>query len=303
MNSTMCKTFLWLFLFSALVSRVEAFDQAAPSIKAADFPSLAARLAFFEKRVNAADSRIREQVLVEADRYYHFSDKEYVTFLKRMMHDPDPGIRGKAIKKLHDMWVPLAVRELPQTFTGYSQQQILDLEDKDLIPELIAQCQRGGHKGGWAAYALGLLRCQEALPDLVKLGNDPNEFARYAAGRALLDCGAKKEAKAVFQKLMSHQFKPKAQKFEPLGYRHGEVDPYYVGLAARAFMELGKTEKKQGLRRLVTLLGELEPSKDVNDGNRVEAARWLVAEVTGQFFVSHREALDWLDQQEAAMGK
>ena len=97
---------------------------------------------------------------------------------------------------------------------------------------------------------------------------------------------------------MNHQFKPKTQKYEGPGYQHDGVDPHYVARAARAFMEVGSAERKEGLRRLVTILGELEPSKDINDGNRLAQTRWLLAEVTGQFFVTHREALDWLSRQE-----
>ena len=285
-------------LIAIVVPRLEGADPVLPTIKAADFPSIAARVPFFEKRINAKDARIREDALLDASRASSLRDKNYMRFLKRMMHDSEPDIRGEAIRRLYDGWVPVEIRELPTTFTGYSRNQILNLENENLIPQLIAQCRRGGAEGGWAAYALGLLRCKKALPALVKLGEDSNEFARYTAGRALLNCGARKEARAIFQKLMSHRFKPRTQKYEGPGHSQDGVDPYYVALAARAFMEVGSAERKEGLRRLVTMLGELEPSKDINHGNRLAATRWLLAEVTGQFFVTHREALDWLNRQE-----
>lgn len=288
----------WICFVWVIVPCLEGAERAPPPIKAADFPSVAARVPLFEKRINARDARIREGALHEASESFSLSGKDYVRFLKRMMHDSEPRIRGRAIQKLHNMWVPLETSELPKTFAGFTRDEILNLEDENLIPRLITQCRGGGAKGGWAAYALGLLRCKKALPDLVKLGEDPNEFARYSAGRALLDCGAKKEARAILKKLIIHQFKPIGQGNERPGYRHGEVDPYYVSLAARAFMKIGPGERKEGLRRLVALLGELEPSKDSNDETRLASTRWLLAEVTGQFFVTHQEALDWLSRQE-----
>ncbi len=282
--------------------RIQAFvshQEPLPPIKAGDFPSLAARVQFFEKRINATDVSIRDYVLHEAWYLNRVPDSDYVRFLKRMTRDTDPGLRGQAIKTLHEMWIPLEVRDLPETFTGFHKDQLLNPKDESLIPPLIAQCRNGGAPGGWAAYALGLLRRQESVPCLVKLGEDSNEFARYAAARALLDCGAKKDAKVILQKLMSHRFKPLAKVNEP-DARPGEPDPYYVALAARAFMEIGPIEKKEGLARLVALLGELEPSKDINDINRVQATRFLLAAVTRQFFVSHAEALEWLREHGAA---
>jgi hypothetical protein len=292
---------LGLALVATFAPRLAA-QELAP-IKSADFPKVAARVLFFEKRINAADVRIRERVLTKAGYFWEVPDKEYVQFLKRMMRDPDPGIRGQAIRKLYELYVPLEPRDLPTTFTGYHEEQLLNREDKNLIPPLIAQVRGGGAQGGWAAYCLGLLRCQEAVPDLIRLGDDRNEFARFTAARALLACGANKEAKVILQELMSHKVIARNSKFPPPGVRDTEISSYYIAQAARAYMELGPAEKQEGLRRLVALIGELEPSKDVNHEGRWEMARWLLTEVSGQHFLSHQEAADWFKQQEAAGGK
>jgi hypothetical protein len=299
MDITMRKGLVWLFPLLMPVQVVDTEPSVNSPIKANEFPSVAARIPFFEKRINATDPRIRERVVIQVGYFYFLPDKDHVQFFRRMMHDPEPWIRGQAIKNLHEMWVQVDVEDLPQTFCGYHREQILNLQDESQIPQLIAQCRNGGAPGGWAAYALGVLQCRQAVPDLVKLGGDANSAARYIAGRALLDCGAKKEAKTIFEQLMAHQFKPRAQGFEPAGYRPGEPDPYYVALAARAYQQTDAAARKVGMKRLVTLLGELEPSKDVNDQNRLETARGLLAATTGQFFVSHHEALEWFEKHEA----
>jgi len=289
----MFKRLMWLVLLFVPLQLLEAADATTSRIRAADFPTVAVRAAFFEERLNATDSRIRERALRDVTFSIWLPDEGYVRLLKRMMRDPDPFIRGEAIRSLHDKWVPIEVRELPETFMGSHLDQIINLKDKNQVPQLIAECRGGGTEGAFAAYPLGLLRCEQAIPALVRLGEDPNEFAKYEAARALLDCGAKKEAGGILQQLIS-------QRSAQWGYEPGKSDPYYAVLAARATMEIEPDLRKECLRRLVSLLGELEPSKDINDANRLEDARRLLAEVTGHYFTSHREALDWVNAKQGS---
>ena len=110
------KGFVWLLTFVMFVQPLPAKTPANSLINAKDFPSVAARIPFFEKRINATDPQVREQVVVEAGYFYRLPDKDYVQFLKRIMRDSEPWIRGQAIQKLHDLWVPLEVENLPLTF-------------------------------------------------------------------------------------------------------------------------------------------------------------------------------------------
>ena len=71
-----------------------------PRIREADFPAVARRAVFFEERINATDPTVRKRVLEEVGYFFDLPDPEYVAFLRRMVRDPDPVIRGRAILKL-----------------------------------------------------------------------------------------------------------------------------------------------------------------------------------------------------------
>src|SRR5262249_20926170 len=130
----------------------------ADPIKSAEFPTVSHRAIFFEKRINAADPEIRKRVLIEVGYFHGIPDAEYVAFLWRMTRDPDAVIRGRAILKLHEMWVPIPHGRLPQTFSGYHDRQLIDLENASTIRSLMAACQGRGFEAGYAAYVLGLLQ-------------------------------------------------------------------------------------------------------------------------------------------------
>jgi hypothetical protein len=265
-----------------------------PPIRSAEFPTVAARVQSFEQRVNAADPKLRRIVVMEAFGRFPVAKPDAIAFFRRMLQDPDPLPRGTAVRKLYELWVPVEVKELPQVFVGYSERETIDLEDANLEQSLIAQCQKGGAPGGWAAYALGLLRRREAKPTLIYLGNDKNVFARYTAGRALIDMGERAEGLAILRAVIEPAFQPIPQGETRASYRTGGTDPYYTAMAARTLVGLGGAERVEGLRRLIGLLGELETSKDINDANRLETARVLLQDVTGAYFNSAREAQAWL---------
>jgi hypothetical protein len=256
-------------------------------ITSADFPQVSRRIDFFEKRINSPRGQDRAAVVSELTGGWRNLDKETMALLKRILkEDADPAVRGLAVGALHSAWVSLDPDELPIRFTGYHREQLLDRQAKNLCDELIREVGRGGVEAGYAAYALGLLRCKAATAALRNLAESNNEFVRYSAGRALIECGDQEGAAPILKTLMSQGVPPKAA----IG---DIVDPHYQALAARAYMELGADQKKAGIERLIGLMKELESRQDVNAGGRLDTARRMLVMVSGEFFRSHREAQAW----------
>ena len=272
-------------------------------IRAADFPSVAARSAFFEVRINAPDSTIRHRVLIEIGYFLHLPEKEYIAFLKRMLGDPAPIVSGKALRKLYRMWVPIARGELPQKFAGYHDRQLIDLEDPTCIPRLMEECGGSGVKAGYAAYVLGLLRHKPAAPLFKRLAADHNIFVRYTAARALIGVGEIEAARRILDFMSASQirlFEGKAVELpahlvslgadECFPFRR---EPWYAVVSCRTLTALGPRDRQVGLERLIRLYGLMEKSTDINDISTLHSLRQVLATVTGQFFLSHAEAASW----------
>jgi hypothetical protein len=260
-------------------------------IKAADFPNVARRIDAFEERINSPRVEDRTAVLGQLTHDWYLPNAEMVRFLKRVAkHDADAWVRGTAIKELHDAWIPLDPGELPTSFIGYHRGLTIDRQRKDLAADLIAQVRQGDLSGGYAAYAVGLLRLKEAVPDLRNLAESKNVFVRYSAGRALVECGDKVAGAAILKTIMNGGVPVNA----PIGQLE---DPYYQALAARAFMEVGPIEKKAATERLIELMKELEAWTDINAQGRLQTARRELGRVSGQYFTSHQDARAWLEKR------
>ena len=267
-------------------------EEAPPRIRGADFPSVTPRAAFFEERINAADAATRRRVLLEVGYFFDLPDADYVAFLRRMMRDPDPVIRGQAVHKLHDMWVPVELKDLPQTFAGYHDRQIIDLEDPKTVPGLAEACRGGSVEAGYAAYVLGLLRHKQAVPDLRKLSADGNVFVRYSAARALIDCGDPEGARPILDAIIRPQLDLYAAGGDAAA---DDRQPYYAAVACRAFAELGPKDKAAALDRLIALTGFMERSAVPNDEAHLPYVRQVLAAVAGKYFVSEAEARKWYE--------
>jgi hypothetical protein len=189
--------------------------------------------------------------------------------------------------------VPVEVKDLPQTFAGYHDGQLIDREDTRTVPGLVEACHTRSAEAGYAVYVLGLLRHKAAVPELRKLAAHENIFVRYAAARALLDCGDKEGARPILEKVIRSQL---ALYASPAVDPEGR-EPYYAAVSCRAFMELGPAEKKVGLEKLMALAGHLERSAGVNDQAHLPAVRQLLAAVTGRYFLSGAEARKWYEQE------
>jgi hypothetical protein len=274
---------------------------AGGSILASEFPKTASRAMFFEDRINSRDSSVRARVLTEVGYFYSLPENDYVSFLKRMYQDPNQLVRGRAIKKLYDMWVPQDPESLPLVFTGYHNTQVVVGESDTTAGELIEQCSAGGTTAGYAAYVLGLLRAEEAIPALRKLRADGNIFVRYTAARALLDCGDRSSAIAIFDEMSSKQLAiyesgSTTEDAGKLGRR--SKFPWYAACACRGLIEVGGKEERKGLKRLIELMGFLERSKDVNDQSKIHWVRGMLAATSGEYFTSSEEASEWMTQDQ-----
>jgi HEAT repeat protein len=282
---------LALALFTAFAADA---GEPPPRIKAADFPSVSRRAVFFEDRINAADATVRRRVLTEVTCFFNLPDPEYVAFLRRLLRDPDPVVRGGALRQLHAMWVSVAVADLPRTFAGFHDGQIIDRDDAKTVPGLIQACRARSPEAGYAAYVLGLLRHKPAAAALRQLAQHENIFVRYAGARALLDIGDKEGARPVLEEISRSQLDLYAA--GPAAARQPNPDgrqPYYAAVSCRALLELDGKDRKLGLERLIALAGHLERSADVNDQANLPTVRQLLAAVTGRYFLSEAAARKW----------
>jgi len=289
----------------ALCLSAGAGETPAQPITQKQFPSVAKRVAFFEQRINSPDAAIRKRALSEAGYFFMAPDREYTAFLQRMSNDPDPAVAGRAVRKLHSLFVPIDVEQLPARLAGYHDGMILDLTDKAAtIASLLSACKAGGAGkagAGWAAYSLGLLKHQPAAAALKALATDKNIFNRYSAGRALLDLGEHDAARDILREVAESQlarFEKLAKDPNPgagTGWPH-RPSAWYAALACRALMELGRAERKQGLAGLVRLMGYLERSEDINDQSGIHSVRLFLANVTGQWLPHHADAKRFYDR-------
>jgi hypothetical protein len=261
--------------------------EAPNRITMSDFPVVSKRAIFFEDRINAKDPAVRKRVVLEVCYFFDVPSPEYVAFLRRMMRDADPAVRGQAIRKLHAMWVPIAVEDLPRTFTGEHEGQVVDLEQKDAIARLLKECEQGQAS---SAYVLGLLRRKEAVPLFRQLAESRNIYARYTAARALIDCGDRDGARPILEGIIRSQLAIYA------GRSEGR-EPFYAASSCRALIELGEDERKDGLKKLIALTGYMERSELPNDSAHLPAVRQCLASVTGHYFLSDDEANGWFERK------
>ena len=272
-------------------------------IRAAHFPTMAARIELFEARLNADDPEIRKVALNEITYFSRIPVSELERFLRRMMRDGDPVVRGRAIKKLHDLWIAIEPTELPRTFSGYHDGQRIDREDETLARQILLALRAPRARPGWAAYVAGLLRLKETKESLVALAGNANVFVRYAAGRALFDMGERRLAATAFEAISQEQTRRYARaqdegggRIAPGGASAGR-HPWYALLACRGLMALEGEHRLRGLERLVRLYELFESSDDVNDRSKLTNVRLLLHQASGRFFPRAAAARRWHDER------
>jgi HEAT repeat protein len=280
-------------LFLICVAQTAAEEKPLGRITSADFPTVSKRCQFFEDAVNAKDPGIRLRVLVEVGYFQDVPEAEYVRFLRRMLRDEDPAVRGDVLRKLYELWVTVPVNELPPRFVGYHNAQMIDRSDEKLVEKLRQECRSKEVNAGWAAYVLCLLQAKQALPELRSLAEHKNIFVRCTAARALIACDDKKQARAILETIMDAQLEMYRVNAARPARERGEREPYYAVVACRTFMELGADEHKAGLDRLITLFEYMEKSVEVNDEAQLHHLRRTVSGAAGRFLENAAAARIW----------
>ena len=264
------------------------------AVTSADFPSVAQRVAFFAERVNSGDAATRLRVMTEAGYFFIAPDREYQAFLKRMLRDGDPRVAGEAVRRSYDLFIPVEADELPRRFTGYAGTDVIDLADRPAaVARLVEACGAKGHRAGWAAYALGLLRDCSAIPALRKLTDDANVFTRYTAARALITMGEIDRGRRAMRAIIESQL---AGYGKPLLMSGTLPSGHYAAQAARALMGLDRDDRRVGLAALVDLMARLERSRRVPDWSDLHWLRLLLANVTGLWLPHHADARRYYEQ-------
>ena len=270
----------------SLCISIGARGHSESELSAASYPGVAERISFFEKRINAKDADIRKRALEEIGAFNYQPEVEYVRFLKRMMHDPDECVRGRAIRMLYDMFVDIELSELPTVFCGYHDNQTVNQEDKETIASLISDCRRGGVRAGYAAYVLGLLRVTESVPALLPLAEkEHNVFVRYSVARALILMDKNEAALPILTTIIDEQER---------SYRDASVTvdraPFYMIVACRALL---KIERERAMSKLIHFYRTLDASEAPNDKSNLHYLRGVLAALSGEYFVTSGEAAKW----------
>jgi HEAT repeat protein len=280
--------------------------KAPAAIKAEDCSSVAARVVFFEDRINAKDPSIRRDLLWEISHVSAVPDAGYVRLLKRLLHDPNPEVRGESLNELHGLWVPIDLQDVPQKFTGCVRWQLIDRDKPSTIPDLLRACQEPEAEAGYAAYVLGLLHEKSALPTLKKLAKHESIFVRCSAARALYDCGDRQGSQEIFEEIIRSQLalyaspppQPRAEGKEKTPGR--PMMPSYAIQACEGLTKLGPKEKQMGIDKLIALLNFLERSDDVNDEAILPNAKRTLAFAAGRYLDSATEARQWYNERYVA---
>ncbi len=265
------------------VGPVDATPACVDPILARDYPRVAARVDLFEARANAPSPAIRRRVLTEVTYFAYGPNEDLVAYLRRLLDDPDPIVRGRAIHELYDYWLPVDPEDLPLVFAGYHDQRRVDRTDPELERRLLAELESPDPLAGYAAYEVGVLRLRSALPALSELTDRPNPFTRSAAARALFELGEKQRARSAFESLVE----------ELCGaYRNGDTlpretaparHPWYAILACKGLAECGVEGRRRALAELVGLYGVLESSSDPNDAANLPLLRSTLHALTGVY--------------------
>lgn len=236
-----------LTLVAALCVLGPAQAQSPQRITARAFPRTAARVPYFETRINAADPEARWDVLQHAVFRYWVQDIELERLLRWLArNDPDATLRMRAIHQLQGLWVKLHPEDLPRSWGTF------DRTDSEQLALLVGLVGKGGAGAGRAALTLALVQHRAAADALRGLTRDPNVFARYAAARALTEIGEVDAGRTVLERIVATQLallarKPKATNAE-----------IYALYAARTIVAIGGADRRKGLALMADVIEAVE---------------------------------------------
>ena len=157
------------------------------------FPALGERVSHLDQRLASPDAAVRIRVLSELTYFRPRDSKVYPPFLRALLEDPSPEVRGEALKLLREHHVFLGPDELPDSFHVHSVGEFRwrDPAELERVRDMAERVDRS--EGGWAIFALGLVGDHEAIPLARAQLESRNVFVRHSAAVALVQLGQREE--------------------------------------------------------------------------------------------------------------
>jgi HEAT repeat protein len=261
-----------LLPLAALLSATPAVAQPEKKSWSQKHPELAVRIGNLDKRMSSDDVHIRKRVLNALLSGRPRDSKQYPPFLRDMLRDPSPNLRGDAIEHLWEHNQFLDRKDLPATFHVHFV-GVFDWNNAQELQRVRDMARSSGPDGGWAIHALGIVGDKESIATAKTLLASNNVFTRFSAAVALVQLG---ERQAGIDAL------------------HGVTDArddaidYYRLRAAEVLYRLG--EKKA-----------IETLFAVHESNKLREHLFgpleILEDLTGQFFSTAAEWREWWRRQ------
>lgn len=236
------------------------------------FPVIAKRIPHLDKRLNAKDEAIRLRVLTLLTTVRPRDSKNHPPFLKAVLKDPSPKIRGQALRTLWDHDVTLAPKELPKSF-DVPLVGDFHWQDPKWVARMRVLAKGPGPQGGWALYALALIGDKQSVATAKRQLKSDNVFVRFTAAIALIRLGEKKEGIDALHRITDAR---------------DDESGFYRYRAAETLFRAGDREAIQILFQMM--------ERGVRSGY-VDGPRDILEDLTGQYFLTAAEGRKWWSEQ------
>lgn len=232
------------------------------------FPEVAGRIKHFDVRMTSPDSRVRMRVLTEVTYFRPRDSRLYPPFLRALLADADPEIRGEAVHRLWEHHHFLKKEELPKSFNVHLH-GVFEWQDPKQVARLRAAARLKGAEGGWAIHALGIVGDKDSVPFARALLASDNVFTRFSAAVALVQLGERKDGLAALHKLTD---------------AHDDVSGFYRYRAAECLVRLGERNA------IEVLIGQLESGARAG---YADGPLEVLEDLTGRYFSTAAEWRKW----------
>ena len=233
------------------------------------FPAVARRVPHLDRRLAADQVVIRKRVVTELTYFRPRDSKVYPPFLRALLKDPSPEVRGEAVERLWEHHVFLAHEELPASFHVHAVGEFRWKDPAEVARVRDLALRRDDPAGGWATHALALVGDKGAVPLARVQLDSKNVFVRHSAALALVQLGQTKEGVAALHRITDSG---------------DDETGYYRYRAAEALVRLGDS---QALDVLIALM-EGKVRQSYADGPRE-----ILEDLTGRYFLTAAEARAW----------